>query len=276
MPLKPEYADAETFETDVDAEYRDLYTEQPAGSGKWRLTGIEGVDIGGESVARLEGSLKKAREDAKALKARMAAYRALGEDPAEVQAEIDRLREEAAAGAEPGEDEKAKQKRIDAILEARLAPIRRDAEKTARERDEAIARAAAADQALRSRTVVDALTAAAAKEGVIQPAMKYVKLHASEFEIDDDGRIVSLDTASIGPGLSPEEYIGKVKATDAEPLWFERPRGGGMTGGVNTSNVANPWRDDSLNRTEQARILREKPAMAKALAAAAGKPLPEA
>jgi len=76
-------------------------------------------------------------------------------------------------------------------------------------------------------------------------------------------------------GVTPMTLAGWVEAlgTDA-PHLFEANAGGGAAGsgpgGAGRAPVANPFRKESVNVTEQMRLLRENPGLAARLQAAAG------
>lgn len=73
-------------------------------------------------------------------------------------------------------------------------------------------------------------------------------------------------------GLVTEEGVDVDKLLEAKP-YLRKPTTGGGAGGANGAlrkpQGPNPWARDSLNLTEQARILRENPTLAAELKAAA-------
>jgi len=74
-----------------------------------------------------------------------------------------------------------------------------------------------------------------------------------------------------GEPLALREYVEQL-GKDA-PHLFEESRGagaGGSSGGGSTQGGANPWKKESLNLTEQARIMKADPTGARRMAAQAG------
>lgn len=143
---------------------------------------------------------------------------------------------------------------------------------------------AAANQAARYRsalesTLVDAaLTNALVEARIAPPFMKAAKaMHRANFTVveGDDGFQVVGDGSDGNQDASA--YIAAWAGSAEGRAFIAAPRNGG--GAANGSGAAgartpNPWRDESFNRTEQARIARDDPALAKRLARAAGRPEP--
>ena len=136
--------------------------------------------------------------------------------------------------------------------------------------------------ALESTLVDAALTNALVQANIAAPYMKAAKaMHRANFTVVEQDGVFQVAAARSGDGpdqvQTPDAFI-TAWANSAEGRAFvAAPRNGGGAAngsGATGSRVPNPWRDESFNRTEQARIARDDPALAKRLARAAGRPEP--
>lgn len=235
----------------VDAAHHDLYAETE--DGRFILD-IDGDIAGHPSVTPLENAYRKEQEKRK-----------------RQGRELDALKEKLGADAE-GADGAAADKTL-------AASARRRLETSHRQDLEAAAHQAEKYRAALEATLVDAaLTNALVEANIAAPYMKAAKaMHrASLTVVERDG---GFQAVAGGPdqGQSPGEYIAAWAQSDEGRAFVAAPRNGGGAAygsGAAGSRLPNPWRDESFNRTEQARIARDDPALAKRLARAAGRPEP--
>lgn len=112
--------------------------------------------------------------------------------------------------------------------------------------------------------------------------MKAAKaMHRTNLAVVEEDGVFTVVAAGSGDGRdqtqTPDEFIAAWAESEEGRAFIAAPRNGG--GAANGSGAAgsrepNPWRDETFNRTEQARIARDDPALAKRLARAAGRPEP--
>src|SRR5688572_21833148 len=119
---------------------------------------------------------------------------------------------------------------------------------------------------------------AATKMGLRPSAIPDLTLRARTVFRMADGKAAAFDADGRTPlygadGLTPltlDEWVAKLVVE--APHLFESNSGGGASGGGSGGvvNSDNPWKRDSWNLTRQGKIVRQDPARARALAAAAG------
>ena len=235
----------------VEAAHRELYAETE--DGRFVLD-IDGDIAGHPAVAPLENAYRKEQEKRKrqgreldALKGKLGAD---GEAAPDITGD-----KPAAAGA---------RRRLEAAHRQELETA---AGQTERYRS-----------ALESTLVDAALTNALIEANIAAPYMKAAKamLRGNLTVVERDGAFQAVATGPEG-NQSPADYIAAWAQSDEGRAFVAAPGNGG--GGANGSGAAglrlvNPWRAESFNRTEQARIARDDPALAKRLARAAGRPEP--
>lgn|GEM_PF-857285 len=218
--------------------------------------------------------LKQERDSRKKMEGTLTQLQsAFGErTPEDVKAMMDRLEndEMARLAAEGKTDELLKKHREkwDAERKSSESALQKQIDDLAKERD-------GLSQQLTQELVDNRAMAAASKAGVIPEAMDVVKMLAkSQWELEDGEPVLRDKDGNIVTGkqgaLTFEEWAGE-QLRESHPYIFPQPRGtqapgGGGQGGGKT----NPWKQDSLNLTEQARIIREDPARAERLKAEAG------
>lgn len=248
----------------VPAEFHSLYTEK---NGKFEITAIKGMKTDGD-VQRIQQSLVKERNDHKKLKESVAPFLALG-DVAEVQKKLDRV-DELELLAEGKVDDAKIEKIVETRLASKLAPVQRElsiAKTQLTEKDGVIA---TFKQKEVSRTVGDAIRAAAKKANVLDSAVEDALLLGERvFEVNEDGTISAKDNVGVTPGIEPTVWFAEMQ--DKRPHWWGPTQGGGAGGSRgNTGLTANPWTDDNWNMTEQGKLYRENPTRATQLAKIAG------
>ncbi len=229
----------------VDAAHHDLYTETDAGQF---ILDIAGDIVGHPAVTPLENAFRK-EQDKRKRQGR----------------ELDALKEKLSADADGD-------KQLSAAARRRLAAAhRQDVEAATSEAEKYRA-------ALESTLVEAVLTNALVEVNVAPPYMKAAKaMHRTNLSVVEAEGNFTVTVGGPEQSQSPSEYIAAWAESEEGRAFIAAPRNGG--GGANGSGAAgsrlpNPWRAESFNRTEQARIARDDPALAKRLARAAGRPEP--
>ncbi len=229
----------------VDAAYHDLYSETEAGQF---VLDIDGDLAGHPAVSPLENAYRK-EQDKRKRQGR----------------ELDALKGKLSADADGAKHLPAASRR------QMTAAHRQDLEKAAHEAERYRA-------ALESTLVEAALTNALVEANVAAPYMKAAKaMHRTNLSVVEAEGNFTVTVGGPEQSQSPSEYIAAWAESEEGRAFIAAPRNGG--GGANGSGAAgsrlpNPWRAESFNRTEQARIARDDPALAKRLARAAGRPEP--
>lgn len=79
------------------------------------------------------------------------------------------------------------------------------------------------------------------------------------------------DKVGVTPGIDATAWLSDVNDSGKKAHWWPRPGGGGATGNDGKPGAKNnPWKQDTFNLTEQGRITRDNPDLAKKLKAEAG------
>lgn len=241
----------------IDASHHKFYAETEAGLF---VLDIEGDISGHPAVAPLENAFRKEQEKRK-----------------RQGRELDALKQVQNADAEADDGG------TDAGGKPMAASTRRRLEAAHRQDLDAVSGQAEKYRAALEATLVDAaLTNALVEANIAAPYMKAAKaMHrASLTVVEQDGEFQVAAVRSddgTDQAQSPGAFIAAWANSDEGRAFIAAPRNGGgaATGsGAVGSRVPNPWRDESFNRTEQARIARDDPALAKRLARAAGRPEP--
>lgn len=138
-------------------------------------------------------------------------------------------------------------------------------------------------QRLESKTIGDALRKAGAAQGVRPEAIDDLIARGSgTFKVNENGELIALDSDGETPRLndqgdpfSPSDFVGGLVKT--APHLFGESKGSNTSGSTKTppssQSGINPWMKETLNVTEQGKIMKENPERAKQLAAKAGKVL---
>lgn len=266
---------------EIPENYRDLYTEK---DGKWELTGIQGVKTTADT-SRLEESLKKERKKVSAYRDKLKLFNGGGElsVDAEIddwrarasdhQSKFDRIEELEAAAGDKLDDSKINEmveKRVNATLNSKLAPVQRELETVKREREEFAAANEGYAKEKRRRTIHDAVREALMAEKVVQTAFDDALMLAERhFEVTDEGQVVTREDAGVMVGLDPKGWLAELQPKREH--WWPNSVGGGSRGSGTAGTAGNnPFSAKHWNMTEQGKVLRESPERAKQLAEAAG------
>ena len=241
----------------VDEHFRSLYTER---DGKFELTGVEGMKTEAD-VQRLQTALSKEREDHRVARTRISAFGEL--EPEDVLSKLDRLQELELTGGTV--DETKMEEIIAARLKTKVSPLERTLDERSKRVVELETMVQTYESGNRKRTVQDKVREAFAIQKLTDAAAQEdAMLHAmSIFTIDADTNSVVTED-----GRTPAQWLEGMKQTRS--YWWGPSHGGGSFGGRTNHTGTNPWAKDSLNLTEQGRILKVDPSKAEQLAKAAG------
>lgn len=226
-------------------------------------------------VKRLREEAAENRVKAKALAEQMEAFKATI-DGVDIE-EYRRLKDEAKkVEVEKVKDSKEWEKVKEQLLQSHTKEIAdREAKAT-----EIAGRAKSLEDEL-SRTILGhQITVEAAVARCLNPRLVEMALaQEAKVELLEDGRrIVKLygpdgepQIMSNGEPKTIRQRLAEMKQDEAYAMLFEgTTRGAGSTTVVNGRKVTNPWKMETRNLTEQAKIYRENPELAKKLAAEAG------
>jgi hypothetical protein len=263
--LKLKLDSIEELPEDVASHYRKV--------GEEYVLDVSGVVTEAERD-RLKGALDKEKNDHKASKGKLQAFNGL--DAEAVLKDLDEIAElRLAAGKGEGVNKEELEKLVTARSHAMLAPVERERDQLREEN----ATVKEENQGLkgkeRKRTISSDLRDAALKAKVVQTALDDIALYGENFftVAEHDGSVVTKEGLhGIQPGLSPELFLIEMK--EARPHWYPGNVAGGAKGSGNSGiGGTNPWAKDSVNITEQGRLIKEDREKATKMAAAAGKTL---
>lgn len=263
VSLELSYDDAES----VPEAFKTLYTEK---DGKFTLTGIKGLKTQTD-VNKVSEALRKERADHSKLRATL--REAFGEqydltDIAERAGKVDELQALVDAGGDP-KDPKKIDKLVEARLAAKLAPLERENAQLKTKVGELETENGGFKTEKRTRTIHDAVREAGSKASLLPQAMDDALMLAErQFEIADDGSVVTREGVSVGQGLSPADWFSDMQ--EKRPHWWGPSTGGGAGGGGLKPGENNPWSAAHWNLTAQGAIVKANPTRAAALASAVG------
>ena len=249
----------------LDSVFHELYTEQS--DKTYLLTGVEGMKAQGD-IDKVTQALVKERADHKALKEKFAL---LGDqDPVDLLAQLDRIKELEAAAAGKIDETKINEI-VEGRLRTKLGPIEREnkqlKDQLAAEQG-VTAELKAKDQ---KRTIHDKARAAALKIGVIPEALDDILLYADNvMEITEDGRVITKDQVGVTPGVDPEVWLSEMQ--QKKRYWWPGSQSGDSKGNGGGGGISgdNPWTATGWNITKQTEILNADQKRAEQMARSAG------
>jgi hypothetical protein len=260
--LKTIYDTKEEIPEGFDA----LYTEK---GGKWELTGVVGVKTQAD-VDRVGEALRKEKEDHKKVKETLKTFE--GIDPEEHHTLATTLEETKAQLEAVKKDGTFDETKLEPLIQARVkqfvAPIERDKasiQKQLEAKNVALAAAEAEKATLQQtivtgqleRTIRDAAVAAKVLPTAVSDA---VMRGTRQFELTEDGRVISKDGYGITPGLTPAEWFKDEQ--EKSPHWWPPSVGGGSHGsgksgsGGTYAGANNPWSKDGWSMTKQGAVIK--------------------
>lgn len=255
-----------TYDT-IDAvpeAFRGLYTEK---DGKAVLTHVNGMKTQ-QDIANVQEALRKERGDHAIAKQLLAPWKSFGDDPAVIQAKLDRIAElETAAGGTL--DETKLQSLVDARLAQKTAPLERQLNETTTNFETLQQENSQLKNTLIARDRNDAIRAVATEMKVLPTAIADVEMVAGTYLERDDltgSFIVKSDAKGVTPGADIKQFLKEMQTS--RPHWWPQSQGGGAGGGRGMGDSEdNPWSVKGWNMTKQGAYVREH-GMAKAQEAA--------
>lgn len=218
--------------------------------------------------------LKRERSSRKTLEETVASLQSAFGDraPEDVKAMLERLEndEMARLAAEGKTDEllKKSKEKWEAERKSAEAALQKQIDALEQEKQ-------ALEQQLTAELIDNRAIAAATKAGVVPESLDVVKLLAkSQWKLEEGEPVLRDDKGEIVTGksgaLTFEEWAAE-RLRESHPYLFPQPVGGGAGGGGGRpGSKTNPWKAETRNITEQARIQREDPELAKRLRGEAG------
>jgi len=249
-PLEIEYDDINS----VPEEFRSLYTEK---DGKAVLTNVNGLKTP-QDVSNVQEALRKERENHTAAKEALKPWKALGDDPSEIQAKLDRMGELEAAANGKLDDEKLQQM-VEQRLGQKTAPLERQLKDTSATLEQVREENSQLKNSLISRDRNDAVRSVASEMKVLSTAMPDVEMVAGAFlEYDETsgGFIVKSDAKGVTPGADVRQFMKEMQKQ--RPHWWPQSQGGGAGGGRSFGDSdENPWSAKGWNITKQGQYIKE-------------------
>lgn len=224
---------------------------------------LEGV----EDTSGLKSALEKERANSKKAAEALKAWNAMGKKPEEISALLKKAEEE-------------EQKRLEAAgnYKAMLEQVKAQHEKEMGEKDAIIARY----KHERELNMIDqtAVKAIAEAKGKVKLLLPLIKMSAKVVEENGKEVVQIFDENGVarvnakGEYLSIPEWVNEMKKDKDYQSAFEATgiSGAGAKGSFSSGVTypQNPWGKETVNYTEQARLIRNDPQRAVALAAQAG------
>lgn len=236
---------------EIPEQYRDLFSER---SGRWELTGVEGVKTQGD-VDRIQEALRKEKSDHKASRDRLAAFGDM--EPDKVREQLDSI-DELKLRAEKGSlsDEKLEEL-VNARMARKLAPLERDLATTKGALEKEKARAGELEGTIRRGTIERSLREAATAAKLVPEAIEdMVLLGERVFDVAEDGAVTVKEGSGYPLGLRAGEWLKEMQ--EKRPHWWPPSQGGGAggSGGGGAGGGSNPWSPDAWNVTAQGAYIR--------------------
>jgi len=246
----------------VPEQFRELYSDQ---DGVAVLTGVAGIKTQTD-IANLQEALRKERNDHRQVREAFNPFKDLNYE--DVQSQLDRIPalEAAAEGKAATID--------DALKQQLTAPLQRQIDGIARERDDFKGQFEQLQSSLLRRDLSDAVRTIATEMKVIGTAIPDVEMVAERYlERTESGDfIVRADVRDITPGLDVRGFLKEMQRL--RPHWWPASEGGGSGGGGKGGGIdpaKNPFSAKGWNLTRQGEIIRgEGTEVAARMATAAG------
>ena len=242
---------------DIPEPYRELYTEK---NGKYEVTGITGIKTQAD-VDRVHTSLVKERDDHKSTKDKLAVWGDMNHE--ETQTKLDRLPELEAAAEGKWDEAKIEEvttKRVEGVINSRLAPLQRQVVTLTKERDDFKTVNDSLSGEKRTRTIHDSVRKHLTEKQVIVEAHEDALMLADRiFEIrEEDGSVVTRDSVGVTPGVGADVWLSEIQ--EKRPHWWLPSQGGGGKGGPGGGGGGgeNPWTHENWNMTAQGEIIKTR------------------
>ncbi|QEA10926.1 hypothetical protein [Vibrio phage vB_VpS_CA8] len=247
---------------EIPEPFRGLYTEQ---DGKHVLSKVVGLKTQ-DDINRLQGALDKERNDHKAVKGALAKLGDRSID--DVLTILDKV--PAWEALEAQSDPSKIDELVNGKLSQHTAPLQRQVTELTTERDGYKEKFEALQTQVKTDKIRGTLKDAALKAKALPEAADDIaNMGLGLFDVDDAGNVVvKADAKGVTPGIMPEVWLNDLK--DSKPFYWPASQGAGGQGGQGGGGQNNPWKQETLNLTEQGKLVQTNPALARQLAQAAG------
>lgn len=259
MKLKAFYENKE----DIPSGLEDYYVLR---AGKYMLE-VDGLKTDAD-LQRVQTALDSEKQAHKQTKEKYAVI--ADKDPGEIVALLDRVPELEAAAAANTDNAAKVQQMVDAKLAAAKAPLEREIAQL-KAKNAAIEQENANFVKDRRNGILEKAILAAAREAGVDPTMEDDVLRYAQAvcDLDDGNNVVTKDGVGVTPGIDPKSLF--VDMIQKKPRWFKDSVTAGLGGGKGPAgSTVNPWKKDTWNLTEQGRLVKSDPTVAKNLAKQAG------
>jgi hypothetical protein len=251
----------------VPEAFRPLYAEK---DGKAVLSNINGIKTE-QDVLNVQEALRKERENHNAAREALKPWKGLGDDPAKIQEQLDRIAElEAAAGGKLDDD--AINKIVEGRLTSKTAPLQRQLDTVTEELNTVRTERDQLAQSIETRDMNDAVRAVATEMKVLGTAIPDVEMVAANY-LQRDGTtgefVVKSDAKGVTPGGDLKMFMKEMQKL--RPHWWPASEGGGGAGAGPGGGAANPWTKEGWSLTAQGQYIREHGMAAAEQAAKAAK-----
>jgi hypothetical protein len=259
---------------DVSEVLRPFYKQLEDGSYELEVEGkVSGAKLAEFRNTNTDLMRKVTEKDTK-----LAAYEAILDDPAKLADEYKSLKGVAKRVAD---NELVEKKGLEEAVLQRTSEMRATFEgqvKALQDRLGSVETERDAAAQRYTRSVIDRAISDAALAGGVQPHALPDVLNRSRdagWALNEQGKLIQTVNGVMSFGadgaspLTPKEWVnGALK--DTAPHFFATPHGLNAVGGTGGGGSKNPFTKDGWNMTEQGRIAKENPVLAKTLAANAG------
>lgn len=272
MLLKFKYKKKE----DIPEGYEKLYTEKDS---EWVFTAISSLKTD-EDVQALQTANRNERElhDETKLKLRKYTDIVSEEGLETLQKDIDDLedfRESGDPEHKNNPDAKFTQQDIDITVEKELKRSTRESERALKVATDSNVELTAENETLktnhRTSVIKDAVVLGSAETGLLSGTMEDIQEIALRIcEVTDEGKVVVKEGNGDISGLDISTVL-KEEWPDKKPYFYEASKSGGGKGGTDTNfNGDNPFHKDSINLTNQSKMIKDTPEKAKRAIIATG------
>jgi len=264
---------------DIPEGYEKLYTEK---GGEWVFTGISGLKTE-EDIQALQTANRNERELHDETKLKLRKYTDIvNEEGLETLQkdiyDLEDFRESGSSKNKDNPDAKFTQQDIDTAIEKEVKRSTREFERTLKAATDVNTELTTENETLkterRTSVIKDAVVLGSSETGLLSGTMEDVQEIALRIcEVTDSGKVIVKEGNGDISGLDIGTVL-KEEWPDKKPYFYEPSKSGGGKGGKDTSfNGNNPFHKDSINLTDQSKMIRDTPDKAKrAIIATGGNP----
>lgn len=239
---------------DVPEAFRPLFDTDD--EGKATFAGVNGMKTQ-QDVSAVQEALRKEKNDHRTVKEQMAAWKALGDNPQEIEEKLARMEE-----LELASEGKLDEDKIKEIAEARAkqqtGPLNNQIKSLTTERDTLAGEVEQLKASIERRDLYDAIGNVAVEMKAVPTALPDIKIISERyFERDDSGNFITkADMPDVTPGLDVKGFFKEMQRQ--RPHWFPATEGGGSKGGGFAGDSSdNPWSSKGWSLTGQGQFVKE-------------------